>query len=65
MLNWQKAVCPICGESFSYLPDYKPNTCGKHECLYKYFIQGGEEQKLKEAWRQRQLNNLCRVPNQT
>ena len=32
-LQWLKAMCPICGKEYEYLPTYKPKTCGKFTCL--------------------------------
>ena len=35
MKNWQQATCPICGYEYDYLPEYKPATCGKHDCIHE------------------------------
>ena len=35
-LEWLKARCPICGQEYRHLKEYKPATCGKFACLHKY-----------------------------
>ena len=35
--EWVEAICPECGKKYSYIKGgYKPSTCNKFECLYKY-----------------------------
>jgi hypothetical protein len=41
-LQWLKATCPICGKEYEYLPDYKPATCSKFDCLQKYHAKGNK-----------------------
>ncbi|MCK4823824.1 hypothetical protein KA005_49175 [bacterium] len=43
-LEWLGAICPICGDEYQYLPDYKPKTCGKFECLNTMAIEKPEEE---------------------
>lgn len=31
--QWLRANCPICGEQYQHLNDYKPSTCGKFSCI--------------------------------
>ena len=34
---WIKAKCPECGATFEYPESgYKPETCGKFECIYRH-----------------------------
>jgi len=36
-LEWEEARCPVCGIRYEYIKGgYKPSTCGKFDCLYKY-----------------------------
>ncbi len=34
--KWYKTICPVCGEEFEYIEDYKPKTCNKYDCIHKY-----------------------------
>jgi len=46
MLNWLKAVCPVCSKEYGYFacsPDEKPKTCGRFECLYAYIDERMEK----------------------
>ena len=48
--KWLKGQCPICGEEYQYLPDYKPMTCGKFECLSAMAMEKSiEPKKAKEG----------------
>ena len=40
MKEWQKATCPICGETYEYLAEYKPATCPKFTCLQEGHKRG-------------------------
>ena len=35
-LNWKKASCEVCGETFDYIKKRRPHTCNKGDCQYKY-----------------------------
>jgi len=36
--EWETATCPFCNEEYQYpKDDYKPTTCGKFNCLQRYF----------------------------
>lgn len=35
-LDWQKAICPVCGKEYLYLPSYKPATCGTFDCMFAH-----------------------------
>lgn len=36
-IRWVKAKCPMCGADYHYIEGgYKPLTCNKFDCLYKY-----------------------------
>ena len=39
-LQWLKATCPICGQEYEYLPEYKPKTCSKFTCLQEASFRG-------------------------
>lgn len=40
-LNWAIAICPICFEKYQYIEGHEaPKTCGKFDCLQKYFVKG-------------------------
>lgn len=34
--RWLTAVCPVCGDSYSYKSDYKPSTCNKFQCIHEF-----------------------------
>lgn len=38
--QWLRTTCPICGKEYEYLPNYKPSTCGKFDCLKQANKQG-------------------------
>jgi len=46
--KWLKGQCPICGEEYKYLPDHKPITCGKFECLSAMAIDNPTEPEEKK-----------------
>lgn len=35
-LDWKKATCEVCGETFDYTGQRRPHTCKKGDCKYKY-----------------------------
>jgi len=40
--EWEYETCPICGRDYPYAKgEYKPKTCGKFDCLQKYFAHRG------------------------
>ena len=51
-IEWEEAKCPICGITYRYIKGgYRPSTCNKFECLYKYMHrpklknEGGDNSK--------------------
>ncbi|MBU0982498.1 MAG: hypothetical protein KKA42_01410 [candidate division Zixibacteria bacterium] len=35
-LDWKKATCEVCGESFEYLGKRSPRICKNGDCRYKH-----------------------------
>lgn len=43
-LNWKKATCEVCGQSFDYTGQRQPRTCKNGDCLYKFQYQINTDQ---------------------
>ena len=39
-LEWLTSICPICGEEYKHLANYKPVACSNFKCVQEAWKRG-------------------------
>tara|TARA_Y100000310_G_C20695911_1_gene825694 strand:- start:1504 stop:1671 length:168 start_codon:yes stop_codon:yes gene_type:complete len=53
-MRQEKATCTICGAKYFVTPTYRPSTCDKDDCIFRFFHPNAYKKK-----RERDGNNVA------